>query len=295
LVQARAHPIDFTADCLHLSCHVMVALWARLLSVAVAFAALTIGVGADLLPMFQTPLCSTACADDCTGGTQKCCPGGNPACSSHACGEHEVSLPSFACAASPGHAAASAEDMRCCVPRCSTDGDCPEGEVCGGLSTGYTCRRPTCADLGGTCRFPTGADPEACQENEAEHVFQERCDSGCGYWRGRCGQTCCVEGSKIAPASAPKATGLAAAATEPAAAFRTSGSSDGGSDVGSASPALRLAEVASLGLVASIAIFLWRRASPGEGSARAVPGMAQSPSGGWAGSGPGRSTDEPCE
>lgn len=47
----------------------------------------------------------------------------------------------------------------------------------------------TCTELGGVCRVPEGPP---CPDGEVAHAYNVRCDSGCGYWRGRCGQPCCV-------------------------------------------------------------------------------------------------------
>jgi len=45
----------------------------------------------------------------------------------------------------------------------------------------------TCKEAGGSCR---GAS--TCNFGETVQEYDEACDSGCGYWRGRCGQTCCM-------------------------------------------------------------------------------------------------------
>merc|ERR1712151_1223140 len=46
--------------------------------------------------------------------------------------------------------------------------------------------------LGGICRIPgERADDEVVKE------FKVKCDSGCGYWQGRCGQTCCLPKWKV--------------------------------------------------------------------------------------------------
>merc|ERR1711879_904636 len=45
----------------------------------------------------------------------------------------------------------------------------------------------TCAEQDGNCRIDT------CETGERKKVFEVKCDSGCGYWRGRCGQVCCVK------------------------------------------------------------------------------------------------------
>mmetsp|Transcript_4402 Transcript_4402/g.7587 ORF Transcript_4402/g.7587 Transcript_4402/m.7587 type:complete len:120 (-) Transcript_4402:190-549(-) len=52
----------------------------------------------------------------------------------------------------------------------------------------------TCEEMGGTCSVPTdGVDGLIrCPDGFVEHEFEEKCDSGCGYWRGQCNQPCCV-------------------------------------------------------------------------------------------------------
>eukprot|EP00413_Alexandrium_margalefii_P049358 CAMPEP_0204606352 /NCGR_PEP_ID=MMETSP0661-20131031/59043_1 /ASSEMBLY_ACC=CAM_ASM_000606 /TAXON_ID=109239 /ORGANISM="Alexandrium margalefi, Strain AMGDE01CS-322" /LENGTH=177 /DNA_ID=CAMNT_0051617671 /DNA_START=25 /DNA_END=558 /DNA_ORIENTATION=- len=53
----------------------------------------------------------------------------------------------------------------------------------------------TCDELGGTCRVPpedSRKNADACQAGEQVREYETWCDSGCGYWRGRCGQPCCV-------------------------------------------------------------------------------------------------------
>mmetsp|Transcript_117694 Transcript_117694/g.379839 ORF Transcript_117694/g.379839 Transcript_117694/m.379839 type:complete len:177 (-) Transcript_117694:58-588(-) len=51
----------------------------------------------------------------------------------------------------------------------------------------------TCLELGGTCRVPgESGDDAGCEAGEEVKEFEIRCDSGCGYWHGQCGQTCCV-------------------------------------------------------------------------------------------------------
>merc|ERR1711953_1499848 len=60
----------------------------------------------------------------------------------------------------------------------------------------------TCMEQKGECRV------ETCQPGEKKVVFERRCDSGCGYWRGRCGQVCCVydlKAEKALEASIPHA------------------------------------------------------------------------------------------
>uniref|UniRef100_A0A7S4QCL3 PSI domain-containing protein n=1 Tax=Alexandrium monilatum TaxID=311494 RepID=A0A7S4QCL3_9DINO len=57
----------------------------------------------------------------------------------------------------------------------------------------------TCDELGGSCRVPledARSDADACEAGEELKEFDVRCDSGCGYWQGRCGQPCCVPAAK---------------------------------------------------------------------------------------------------
>lgn len=52
---------------------------------------------------------------------------------------------------------------------------------------------PTCSARGGACRVPgKDGDDTGCETDELAMEFDVKCDSGCGYWRGRCGQTCCI-------------------------------------------------------------------------------------------------------
>ncbi|CAK0852117.1 unnamed protein product [Prorocentrum cordatum] len=60
---------------------------------------------------------------------------------------------------------------------------------------------PTCLASGGVCRVPAEDGPIGCLAGEEVQEYPEPCASGCGYWRGPCGQLCCV----------PSASGLLAA------------------------------------------------------------------------------------
>mmetsp|Transcript_75024 Transcript_75024/g.139989 ORF Transcript_75024/g.139989 Transcript_75024/m.139989 type:complete len:147 (-) Transcript_75024:37-477(-) len=64
----------------------------------------------------------------------------------------------------------------------------------------------TCEEMGGTCSFPA-VEPELdlCPDGGKVHEFAIKCDSGCGYWRGKCGQPCCVPTDLQNKASLPPA------------------------------------------------------------------------------------------
>eukprot|EP00929_Paragymnodinium_shiwhaense_P110069 TRINITY_DN76787_c0_g1_i1.p1 TRINITY_DN76787_c0_g1~~TRINITY_DN76787_c0_g1_i1.p1 ORF type:complete len:265 (+),score=46.68 TRINITY_DN76787_c0_g1_i1:79-873(+) len=156
---------------------------------------------ADIAPPLKR--CSDVCSSSCSGGTQGCCPAGKSACTQQPCGEEEVKLADFSCTDDASGFSFTRSATHCCVPRCSSNEACPDGEVCAHdkASGGRRCRRPTCQDLGGSCRSPafvagsrsSSSASSACTEGEVEQTFEQRCDSGCGYWRGRCGQSCCVK------------------------------------------------------------------------------------------------------
>merc|ERR1712063_44718 len=55
----------------------------------------------------------------------------------------------------------------------------------------------TCLDSHGSCRVPIiTRTPRSyifrCPPGFWKKKYEDRCDSGCGYWWGRCGQVCCV-------------------------------------------------------------------------------------------------------
>mmetsp|Transcript_9280 Transcript_9280/g.23922 ORF Transcript_9280/g.23922 Transcript_9280/m.23922 type:complete len:342 (-) Transcript_9280:75-1100(-) len=77
-----------------------------------------------------------------------------------------------------------AGNPRCCVPadRCMD---------------AIRCRPLTCTARGGVCRSPVSnpfgeEDSPPCHAGEVTFMYTRRCDSGCGYYQGVCGQTCCV-------------------------------------------------------------------------------------------------------
>lgn len=229
------------------------------LMAALAIACLLPAVEADIAPRVRpVEMCSKTCSAECTGGTQKCCPGGKAACSHDQCQPNEVELPSFRC---EGFWEASTAKVRCCVPSCGGDADCPNGEVCRPGRGGSTCKRPTCHDLGGTCRSDRGCGPD-----EEERVFETRCESGCGYWRGTCGQACCIPKGIIREVGSAVAMGPVLGQGVPGAARPTYG------DPG-ASVTWRFGELLCLAAVAGVVVVLYHRASPNDQAARQVPGL----------------------
>eukprot|EP00933_Yihiella_yeosuensis_P025011 TRINITY_DN19394_c0_g1_i1.p1 TRINITY_DN19394_c0_g1~~TRINITY_DN19394_c0_g1_i1.p1 ORF type:complete len:261 (-),score=34.95 TRINITY_DN19394_c0_g1_i1:156-938(-) len=178
----------------------------------------------DILP--PPTQCDQVCSAPCKGGTQECCLGGRPACTKERCGAGFVQLPNFRCADGLAASMQGAGSTHCCVPTCTSNNDCVEGEICGeDKGFGRTCRTPHCMDFGGICRNPQAEDSHdwfACMPGELEKSFFPQCNSGCGFWRGPCGQTCCIPDSSqqasaiMSPealSGAPKQAGSAAEET----------------------------------------------------------------------------------
>jgi len=161
----------------------------------------------------------------------------------------------FGCRETSSNDFGFSSNMRCCVPRCKTKADCPAGETCG---TAGTCRKPTCHDLGGVCRDGDRFSQQpnaACLNGEAEQPFTNRCDSGCGYHFGPCGQTCCL------PAELARTQQLAASVEQ----LQQSGTAERS---GGGSTMLHLTEVVILGAIAACVFALYRGTFPSMTGAR---------------------------
>eukprot|EP00930_Biecheleria_cincta_P044172 TRINITY_DN30316_c0_g1_i1.p1 TRINITY_DN30316_c0_g1~~TRINITY_DN30316_c0_g1_i1.p1 ORF type:complete len:233 (+),score=38.43 TRINITY_DN30316_c0_g1_i1:35-700(+) len=137
----------------------------------------------DILP--PAPSCNSVCRNECSGRPDShCC----PSCGTGSCPSGTRELPNFRCEG------VDLEPMSCCVPpECKADADCTGSQRC---ASGF-CRALSCQELGGFCRSPSDdADGGACLAGEEVKLFEDRCASGCGYWRGRCGQTCCLPATR---------------------------------------------------------------------------------------------------
>eukprot|EP00927_Polykrikos_kofoidii_P054559 TRINITY_DN4896_c0_g1_i1.p1 TRINITY_DN4896_c0_g1~~TRINITY_DN4896_c0_g1_i1.p1 ORF type:complete len:249 (+),score=35.95 TRINITY_DN4896_c0_g1_i1:60-806(+) len=175
--------------CLALACQLSVV---RVV-ISVAFVGLAI---ADLLP--PASRCADVCSETCSAGSwqKTCCPRGR--CSRAPCGDGFVAMRTFRCSETEVPYGLPSTSMHCCVPRCLSNADCQLSEVCrlGDSAEGAvkTCRKPTCSDIGGRCPvWPTNVAPSTrCHGHEVELNFSEPCDSGCEFWHGRCGETCCL-------------------------------------------------------------------------------------------------------
>merc|ERR1719444_618336 len=124
-------------------------------SLALVFSRTLLVTHADVLPPTALEAiveeCSQACPESCVkqhGGS----------CSVQSCGADEGAVMTFECAGSWGNFTDdldSVGNVLCCVPVCSADNPCPEGEVCRtGVDGVAQCRPPQCIELGGSCRAP---------------------------------------------------------------------------------------------------------------------------------------------
>jgi len=154
------------------------------------------------------------------------------------------------------------------TPLCKDDSDCQLGEKCRGDESGQkACQKPNCAERGGICGgIAGGLRAGQCRKGEVEVYFEDRCDSGCGYFWGQCGQPCCAtEEAARSPESiaangtsdAVLAGGMESKAAVPAVPRPQHG--NGAPDEILPGTRQSIIELLCLGLVASVSLLLYRR------------------------------------